>query len=305
MRPRVEVSRPDKMLFPDDRITKAELAEYYAAVAEVMVPHTRGHPVMMQRFPNGIDRPGFVQKASTHAPAWVHLVEVPKKGGTVTHVMIDDAATLVWLADQACITPHLLLSRADRLDRPDRLIFDLDPWGDDPAGVRTAALWLRDLLTDLALPPLAMATGSRGVHLVIALDRAAGFDETRRFAWDVADLLARRHPDALTVETRRAARGGRLYLDILRNGYAQSTVAPYAVRPIKGAPVAVPLRWEEVEDKRFDPRRHTLRTTPERIRRDGDPWAGMTRRGRSLRQPRRRLDAMRGSEGGVSASPGA
>jgi len=305
VKPRVEVSNPDKVLFPDDRITKADLAAYYAAVAEVMVPHTRGHPVMMQRFPNGIARPGFVQKAVKSAPSWVRVVEVPKKGGTVTHVVIGDAATLVWLADQACITPHLLLSRADRLDKPDRLIFDLDPWGDEPAGVRAAALWMRDLLTDLGLAPLAMSTGSRGVHLVVALDRAAGFDETRRFAWDVADLLARRHPDALTVETRRAARGGRLYLDILRNGYAQSTVAPYAVRPIKGAPVAVPVRWEEVEDSRLDPRRHTLRTTPERIRGDGDPWAGMSRRGRSLREPRRRLDAMRSAEGRVSASPGA
>jgi bifunctional non-homologous end joining protein LigD len=212
--------------------------------------------------------------------------------------MIDEAATLTWLADQACITPHTLLSRADRLDRPDRLIFDLDPPGDAPAAVRTSALLMRDLLEDLGLSPFVMATGSKGAHVVVALDRAAGFDETRRFARDVAGVLAARHPKALTVETRRAKRDGRVYLDIQRNGYAQSAVAPYAVRPIRGAPVAVPLRWEEVEDRRFDPRRHTLRTTPERARREGDPWSGMARRGRSLREPSRRLDAMLRDEAG-------
>ena len=297
-RHRVEVSNPEKVLFPDDGITKADLAEYYGAVAAAMVPCTRGRPVMMQRFPDGIGRPGFVQKeATSSAPGWVHRVDVPKEGGTVSHVVIDDAATLGWLADQACITPHIFLSRADRLHHPDRLIFDLDPFGDDVEAVRAAAFTVRELLTDLGLPPVPMSTGSRGIHVVVVLDRTATFDESRAFARDVARSLAGRHPDELTVEARRRPRGSRVYLDVMRNAYAQTTVAPYAVRAITGAPVAVALRWEEVEDRRFHPRQHTLRTTPERVRREGDPWSGLARRGRSVREPRRRLEAVLGREG--------
>src|SRR5205807_7334674 len=167
-RHRVEVSRPDKVLFPDDGITKAELAGYYASVAEHMVPHVRGRPVTMQRFPDGIGRSGFIQKeVSRGAPPWVRRVEVPKQGGTVTHLVIDDAATLVWLADQACITPHVWLSRDDRIDRPEQAIFDIDPLQDDPEAVRSTAVALRELLAELGLAPFVKSTGSRGLHVVV------------------------------------------------------------------------------------------------------------------------------------------
>lgn len=290
----IEVSNPDKVLFPGDGITKGSLVDYYAAVAPVMLPHVRGRPVMMQRFPDGIGRAGFMQKqASPNTPAWVGTVEVAKRGGSVRHVTIEDPATLVWLADQACITPHVWLSRADRVDRPDRLVFDLDPWEEDAAAVRAAAGATRTLLDELGLTSFVMSTGSRGLHVVVCLDRSAGFEEVLQFARDAAAVLVARHPDTLTAHTSRDKRGGRLYLDVLRNRWAQTTVAPYAVRPLPHAPVAMPLPWDEAESRRFDPRRYTLRSALQRVEREGDAWADMERHAHSLRAARARLAGLR------------
>ena len=290
----VEISSPDKVLFPDDGITKGELCEYYAAVAPRMVPLVRARPVMLQRFPGGVGGHGFMQKeAPAYAPPWIRRVQVPKEGGTVTHVLVDDPATLVWIANQNCITPHVWLSRADRIDRPDRLVFDIDPSAEGIDAVRRAALAVRELLDELRLASWVMATGSRGVHVVTVIDRSAVFEEVHDFAHAAAEVLVSRYPDLVTLIWKRAARGELVYLDILRNRYAQTTVAPYAVRPLRGAPVALPLRWEEVAGDGFDPRAHTLRTLRARAGDGDDPWADMPARGRSLRGPRRRLESLR------------
>jgi bifunctional non-homologous end joining protein LigD len=298
----VELGRPDKVLFPDSGITKADLAGYYRLMASTMVSHLRGRPLMLARFPDGIKASGFYQKeVSGHFPDWVHRVKVPKAGGWVTHAVCDDAATLVFLADQACITLHPWLSRADRLDRPDRLVFDLDPSG--PLGptkasgdrfgwVRAAAGAARDLLEDLGLIPFLQTTGSRGLHVVAPLDRGADFDATRGFARDVATVLAAGDPERFTTEARKSKRGGRVYLDVMRNGWAQTAVAPYSVRPLLGAPVATPLDWDELADRGLDPQCHRLADVPRRVAERGDPWSGMGRRARSLTEPRRRLDRL-------------
>jgi bifunctional non-homologous end joining protein LigD len=289
-RRRLEISNPDKVLFPDDGITKAELADYYRAVAPVMLPQVRDRPLMLQRFPHGIGRPGFVQKEASHFPDWISRIEVAKQRGTVTHVVANDAATLVYLADQACITLHPWLSRGDRLRFPDQLIFDLDPSSDDLAPVVAGAGALRGLLLELTLTPFVKTTGSRGLHIVVPLARSADFDTVRRFAGDVATVLIARDPDALTLEGRKENRRGRVYVDIQRNAYAQTAVAPYSVRALTGAPVAAPLFWEELDEPNFHPRRHTLRTMASRMSERGDPWARMFRRARSLREAQRRLE---------------
>jgi bifunctional non-homologous end joining protein LigD len=236
------------------------------------------------------------QDVPGYFPDWVHRAEVPKQGGTVTHAVCDDEATLVYLAGQACVTPHRWLSRADRPDHPDLLVFDLDPADDDFSTVREAALRLRALLTDeLALPCAAMTTGSRGLHVLVRLDRRAGFDEVRSFAHDTAAVLAARHPDRLTTEPRKQARRGRLYLDVQRNGYAQTAVTPYAVRALPHAPVAAPLAWPEVlEDPDLHARRWTVATIGDRL--SEDPWGESLRRGRSLGPAARRLAALRDEE---------
>jgi bifunctional non-homologous end joining protein LigD len=290
----VRVARPDKPLFPCG-ITKADLARYYAAVAPAMLPHVAGRPLNLERYPDGIDGPRIIQQqAGGHFPAWIRRVTVRKQGGAVSHVVASDAATLVYLADQACIALHAWLSRADRLDHPDRLVFDLDPSGDTPDEVRQAAQVLGALLRDLELEPFAMTTGSRGYHVVVPLRRRADFDAARSFARDVARLAAARDP-RLTVEQRKAARGGRIFIDVMRNTYAHTAVAPYSVRARAEAPVATPLRWEELRQPATRPDRWTLRTLPGRLAKDGDPWADIRSSARTLASPRRRLENLLGA----------
>ncbi|MET9494785.1 non-homologous end-joining DNA ligase [Streptomyces sp. NPDC006552] len=284
----VQVKRADKELFPRDGLTKADLVEHYRRVAPRMLPELRGRPLMLERMPDGIEGQRFYQKeVSDYFPDWIHRAVVPKEGGEVTHVICEDAATLAYLAGQACITPHRWLSRADRPRHPDRLVFDLDPPGDDFAPVRSAAHRLRELLDELELTSGLMTTGSRGLHVVVPLNRRADADDVLAFARAAAHELAERHPDELTTEPRKDARKGRLYLDVARNGYAQTVVAPFAVRSRPGAPVAVPVAWDELDDPGLDARRWTVTDLGDRL--DTDPWAGLARHAGGVSAAERRL----------------
>jgi bifunctional non-homologous end joining protein LigD len=288
----VEISNPDKALFPDG-LSKAELARYYERVAETMLPHVRGRPVHMQRFPDGIKGEEIQQKqAPDYFPKFVKRARVKRKrGGSVEHVVIENTETLVYLADQACITPHVWLSRTDKLDNPDHLIFDLDPPGRDFGPVRDAARTFRELLEELGLAAYVKATGSRGLHVVAPLDRSVDFDDARAFARELAALLAEREPKRYTVEQRKEKRRGRLYIDTARNAYAQTAVAAYAVRALPGAPVACPLDWQELG--RIEPQQFSVRNIGRRLARKNDPWAEIDRDARSLREPQLRLAQLR------------
>ncbi|MEU6367365.1 non-homologous end-joining DNA ligase [Streptomyces sp. NPDC046931] len=293
----LEVHRPDKVLFPvgggGKEYTKAGLVDYYRSVAPWMLPHLRGRPLMLERHPDGVGGPRFMQKNTPgHYPDWVHRAELPKKGGTVCHTVCDDTATLVYLADQACLTLHRWLSRADRPERPDRLVFDLDPADDDFGQVRQAARLVGELLGELRLPSGLMTTGSRGLHVVVPLAGSHGFGEVREFAKDFADTLAAAHPDRLTTAALKKDRGDRLYLDVQRNAYAQTAVVPFTVRALPGAPVATPLTWDQLDDPNVHARRWTVADAVDQAR--TDPWADLPGRGRSLGPARRRLDALRG-----------
>lgn len=289
---KVELSNTDKVFFPDAGITKGELIEYYRQVAETMLPYLRGRPVTMRRFPDGVEGEGFYQKdAPDYFPDWIERVRVEKEDGTVDHVVCGKAADLVYLANQACITPHVWLSRVDRLDNPDLMIFDLDPPDGGFADVRFAARATRELLEELGLSPFAQTTGSRGVHVVIPLDRSSDFDTVRSFAQGVAEVLAGRAPDRLTTERYKEKRGNRVFLDTARNAYAQTFVAPYSVRPKPGAPVATPIDWDELG--RVGPQTYNIRNVFRRLGQVDDPWSGIRRHARSLKQPQRRLDALR------------
>jgi bifunctional non-homologous end joining protein LigD len=294
----VQISHPDKVLFPADGITKAELADFYQRVAPLMLPLISGRPVTMQRFPNGIGKGGFLQKqVGDHFPDWIGRVTAPNRrtrSGTVrdqvTYVVCRTAADLRYLANQACITPHVWLSRAPAIYQPDQLVFDLDPASTDRRPLRLAAAALRGLLEELGLAPFLKSSGSRGLHVVVPLHPAAETDQVKQFSMAVVEVLASRHPDDLTTEGRIADRGGRLYLDIGRNGYAQTMAAPYAVRPLAGAPVSVPLHWSELDE--FEPGRHTLRNIGDRLAQP-DPWADLPRAAATLDAPGRRLAELR------------
>ncbi|MFF1293970.1 MULTISPECIES: non-homologous end-joining DNA ligase [unclassified Streptomyces] len=293
----VEVHRPEKVLFPGDgagkEYTKSDLVDYYRAVAPFMLPHLRGRPLMLERLPDGVGGPTFMQKNTPDSyPDWISRVEVTKEGGTVRHTVCDDTATLVYLADQACLTLHRWLSRVGRVEQPDRMVFDLDPFGDDFAPVHEAAWLLAELLDELKLPSALMTTGSRGLHVVVPVQGHHDFDEVREFAKDVADTLAAAHPEKFTTAARKKDRGERLYLDVQRNGYAQTAVVPFAVRAKRGAPVAMPMSWTQLDDPGLDARRWSIEDAVEQAR--TNPWAGVMAKGRALGPARRRLNALRG-----------
>jgi bifunctional non-homologous end joining protein LigD len=279
-RRRVRISHPEKVLFPDDGITKLDLANYYAAVAPAMVEHTRDRPLNLWRWNDGIAKDVVVQQAIPKgAPEWVRRVTVSRrKGGEITKVVGGEAATLVWLANQNCITPHVWTARADRPDQPDRIVFDFDP-PDEGDGhfeaIRAGALAIGDLLRERGLSPHAMTSGSRGIHVVAPLRRGPDSDTVRTVAGELAEEVAARLPDQLTTSWRKEGRGGRVLVDAARNTYAQTAVAAYAVRAKPGAPVATPLEWDELSDPDLTPRRWTLATVPGRLEERGDPWKGI------------------------------
>jgi bifunctional non-homologous end joining protein LigD len=284
------ITHPEKVLFPDDGITKGELAAYYDAISPVMLPHIRGRPVTMERFPAGIGEPGFLQKDVVKGfPEWLKRVEVPKKGGTVHHPLVSDRRSLLWLANQNSITPHVWVSRVPNLSHPDICVFDLDPSEDEPEVLRAAAIALRDLLNELTLPSWVKTSGSKGFHIVVPLDGKAHFGEVSRFAHAVGAILVTRDPEHLTQEFSKADRGGRIFVDTGRNGYSATFAAAYAVRARPGAPVSAPCTWEELERGEIGPRMFTLRTMAGRVAEVGDLWSDMRRRRRSLRRAMARL----------------
>lgn len=290
----LKVGNAGKVLFPDIGLTEGGLAHYYSRVADTMLPHLKGRPISMQRFPNGIDKPGFYAKqAPDHFPEWIDRVtiRVLESGEEQPQVVINNPATLVYLVDQATITPHTWLSCTTDLNHPDKLIFDLDP-SKTFESARAAARQLRALLDELELPAYLMTTGSRGLHVGVPLDGQSDFDTVRDFARDLADALAARHPKELTTETRKAQRRGRLFLDYLRNAYAQTSVPPYAVRARPGAPVATPLTWDELDDPDLDAGRYHVDNVLERIARVGDPWVDFYEGGVSLTAARQRLNEL-------------
>jgi bifunctional non-homologous end joining protein LigD len=280
----IRITHADRVLFPRPPVTKLDLAGYYAAVAEAMVPHVRDRPLALQAFPGGIEGDGyFLKSIPSSFPDWIARATVPKQGGTLTQVLANDAATLVYLAGQNVVTPHVWLSRADRPHDPDRLTFDFDPSpGATFAEVRAAARAAGDRLRDAGLAPYAMVTGSRGVHVVCPLRRGPGFAAVHGYARHVGEQLVAEDPAHLTLAWRKADRGTRIYVDVNRIGYAQHAVAPYGVRPRAGAPVALPIHWDELRDPTLRPDRWTTRDVPDRLASEGDAWRGMGRHARTL-----------------------
>ena len=284
------ITHPGKVLFPDDGITKGDLAAYCEAMAPLLLPHLRGRPVTMERYPAGIGEKGFWQKdVSKGFPPWLQRVEVPKKNGVVHHPVITDTRSLLWAANQNTITLHVWTSRVPRLEYPDLCVFDLDPSVDDVGAVRAAAIGLRDLLEELGLSSWIKTSGSKGFHIVVPVDGRTHIDEVAHFANAVGTAFVRRAPDRLTQEFSKADRAGRIYVDTGRNGYSATFAAAYTVRARRGAPVSAPCTWEEVERGEVSPGTFTLRTMPERAATIGDVWADMRRRGRSLRAPLEKL----------------
>ncbi|WP_017537448.1 non-homologous end-joining DNA ligase [Nocardiopsis halophila] len=285
---------PDKELFGPGGPTKRDLADHCLRAAARMLPHLRGRPLAVQRWPEGIEGDGgfFVKNRWQGTPDWVGSAHVPRESGGEAEVPVcNDRAALVWLCGQDAFPLHIWMSRADRPRAPDRIVFDLDPSkAGDFAGVRSAARDVRAQVEELGLAAFVMTTGSRGLHVVCPILRRSDCDDVKAFARAVAERVAGRRPGELTTAVRKDKRRGRVFIDYLRNGYAQLAVAPYSVRARPGAPVATPVDWDEL-DGLDAADRWTVRTFAER---DGrDPWKGFARHARSPQAAMSRLEKAR------------
>ncbi|MPY77320.1 MAG: ATP-dependent DNA ligase [Actinophytocola sp.] len=293
----VPVSKQDKVLFPQAGLTKRDLADHIEHVAEVMLPHMRDRPLTLQRFPDGIDADGFVQKqASEHFPDWLDTVDVPlRDGGSQRAVLGSSEAALTYLVDQATIEFHIWPSTVAALDCPDLLVIDIDPpESSAPIGeIRSVARRLQDLFGELGLLAYLQATGGRGFHVLAPLDRSADFEAVRRLAGDIADALVADDPNRLTTEFRKENRGDRIFLDVNRNGYGQTFIAPYSVRARPGGSCAMPLDWSELAGAW--PNGWDMRRAHRRLAQKTDPWQRLhdERLACSPGEAERRLAALR------------
>ena len=245
----MEVSSADRVLFPVSGITKGQVVAYYATVADRMLRHMAGRPLTLERFPKGIAEKGFMQKnAGKHFPDYIGRFEMPKRDGVTVHPVVTNPEGVAYLANQGTLTFHAPASRPDDVQVPDRLVLDLDPSVDDTARTKDAARAARAFLDALELPCHLLATGSKGYHLVVPV-RDATFAETGELAHRLATLLANQHPELLTFEFLKKDRGTRVLVDWMRNGWWATVVVPWSIRPREGAPVAVPLRWDDLAER--------------------------------------------------------
>jgi bifunctional non-homologous end joining protein LigD len=283
---RIATSNTDKIWFDRSKITKGEILDYYAAIAPYALIHVKNHLLTLQRFPEGIKGESFYQKnASAYFPAWIKTCAVPKEDGTdVNYVIATGPEIIVYLANQGTLTFHMWLSQYKKLPYPDRMIFDLDPSIKNFNEVRLAALFLKEILDDLAIASFAMTTGSRGLHVMVPLKRVHTFDEIAQFSTAIARKMLEYKPGKYTLEIRKNKRGSKIFIDTLRNRISATAVMPYSVRPIENAPVATPLWWREVEQSSLSSQQYTIKNIMRRIQTHGDAWQDVYQQAISLKK---------------------
>ncbi len=245
----MEISNPDKVLFPDAGLTKADLVGHYLRFGERMLPFVARSPLTLERYPSGIGKKGFRQKnASDHFPDSVSRVEIDKNdGGVTTYATVDSVDGIAYLANQGTITFHPWTSRLPDLDKPDFLVLDLDPTEGDLEGVRAVAETARSVLEEFGLDSMLTTSGSKGFHIWVPIEPEAGFDAVGSAARALAGIVEDRNDNA-TTEFLKEVRAGRVFVDWLRNGWGASIASPWSVRAREGAPVATPIPWNRLND---------------------------------------------------------
>jgi len=274
---KVEFTHTDKVWFPKDRITKGDILSYYEKMASKILPFLKGRPIVMERFPDGIGKDGFFQKnVPEHFPKWIPSVKVKRESKGKGELVVGSTKdVLLYLVNFGCVTPHIWLSSKRSLEKPDRLIFDVDPPKGKVAEAREVARLLKEVLSkEFSLTPFLMTTGSRGFHVVVPIKQTVLFEGVRGFAKEVAEMVVEMDPSLSTTGVRKSARKGRVYIDVLRNAYAQHGVAPYAVRALPGAPIAMPVSWSRLNS--IEPQSFSVKNCR------GGGWSGFEKSAKSI-----------------------
>ena len=274
--PEIKITQKDKVLFPKSGITKNDVILYYEKIADYMLPYMQHRPLTMQRFPKGINEVGFFQKnASEYFPDWIETVKIKKEGGWVNHVVCNSKETLRYLVNQYLLTFHVTLSKVEKIEYPDKLVFDLDPpKGNFELAIKAAKALHHLLKEKLELKTYLMTSGSEGLHIAIPLKANKTFDDVHEFAKMAATYICNINPKYFTTAKRKEKRKGRLYIDVIRNSYAQTSVAPFSIRAIEKAPVATPLDWNELDDSALNAQAYTIHTIFKRLETKNNPWVG-------------------------------
>ena len=277
---RVTFTHVDKLWFPEPKLTKGDVLHYYLAVADKLLPHLRDRPMTLERMPDGVGegKPRFWQKNTPdHYPSWIPRIELPTETGKPVHyALVNDADTLAYLVNQGVLTFHPFLSRVESLDRPDYVLFDLDPGAALFSAVVKIARAIHDALDERDHPSFPKTSGKSGLHVLVPWRDAGGYDEARAWAMDVAQQVVGQLPDLATTERLKSDRDGRVYVDVIQNARGHHAVPPYVLRPTPQATVSTPLDWKEVTPK-LDPKKFNLRTVEKRFKGKPDPMADLAR----------------------------
>lgn len=279
----ITVANLEKIFYPVAGFTKQDVLEYYTKIAPYFLPLVKNHLIVMHRFPDGITSEGFYQKeVPDYFPAWIKRKKIDlKKSEKQTQVLVDSTASLVYLANQGVLVFHSWLSSAQKINKPDKIVFDLDPSGNDLNELRFAARKFKKILEDHGLVPFVMTTGSRGYHIVAPLVPEHSFEVVHAFAKQICQELVANYPDRFTIQMNKAKRKGRIFLDYLRNSYGQTSVACYSLRAKEGAPIATPLEWRELSKTKPD--QYTIKNIFIRLARKKDPWKNFYQNAKRLK----------------------
>jgi len=291
----VRVSSTDRVLFPEDGVTKGDLAEYYAEIGPAIVPHLRERPFTLKRYPHGIhEQPYFAKQAPKGKPGWLPTRQFrtwPREGGSrlVDFALVNEAAAAVWMVQMNCIDMNAWYSRVDKPERPDYVVFDLDPpetRNGFAEAIRVAHL-IREALEQLELHGYVKTSGADGIHVLLPIARRATYHDTYEFAERLSRGLEAEHPGLLTTQWLKKKRRGVL-VDHRQNGHGKTIASVYSVRPKPGAPVSTPLRWEELGEK-VRPRDFGMREALERVQQHGDLFEPVLKGGQALGPALRKL----------------
>lgn len=278
----IELSHLNKIFYPKANLTKNDIVDYYHKISPYFIDYVKNHIIVMHRFPDGIKKSGFYQKAvPDYFPSWIKIKTVElKKGEKQTLVVIQDAASLVYLANQGVLVFHSWLSSIDSVNNPSKIVFDFDPSNGEIKDLHFAAKKVKKIIEDRGLVPYVMTTGSRGYHVVVPIKANHTFKEVHEFAKNIAHKLAEQYPDKLTDEIEKSKRKGRIFIDYLRNSFGQTSVAPYSLRAKEGAPVATPIDWDELSTT--GPQKYSIKNIFKRLGHKDDPWKNFERNARTL-----------------------